>query len=106
QSLQSRIEQIRKDRDQSSLGDIATEVDDVLSAKALYRPPPKPARLGKVEESYREYRDLYNGLAASVDLITHSWAQASGELGDIDPLSTAQRTLSRYQTLLSNEIGR
>lgn len=105
-SLQSRIEQVRTNKDLAGLSDIASDVDGILNAKALYRPPPKPARLGKAEDSYREYRDLYKGFAASVDIVNQSWAQASGELGSTDPLSTAQRALGRYQTLLNNDITR
>jgi signal transduction histidine kinase len=106
QLLQSRIQHARKEKDLSGLSSLASEVDGVISAKTLYRLPPRPARLNKAEDIYREYRDLYNGFAASVDSLTQSWAQASGELGSADPSSTAQRTLARYQTLLGNDISR
>ena len=104
-ALQSRLAEAREQNDADAFASLAPTIDVFLEARSEYRPPSKPAKLGKLEDEYREYRDSYNSFTATIDVLTNTWNEATAEFGAVDPISTAQRTLSRYQKLLSNEIG-
>jgi signal transduction histidine kinase len=107
ETVQTELLKARKEKNFEAFSRLAGAVDEVVQAKALYRPPPKPNRLPKrVEGDFREFRDEYNGFVASVEAISKAWADASSEFGSLDPIGTAQRSLSRHQKLLNDEIGR
>lgn len=105
-SLKARIQEAQSTKDLESFSLLAPEVDSLVSARSLYRPPSRPVRLGKAEEPYREYRDTYDSFTASVEAIGKAWSETSSELGANDPVSTLQRAIGRHQKLLSDDIGR
>jgi signal transduction histidine kinase len=106
ESLQIEIGKMRAKRDVDSFARLAPDVDELIRAKTLFRPPPKPTRLKKFEPTYREFRDDYNGFIASVEAVSNAWAEACGEFGSLDPLATVQKAMARHQKLLNDDIGR
>ncbi|MHC5537711.1 ATP-binding protein [Singulisphaera rosea] len=74
--------------------------------KAEFRLPPRPQKLGKLELSYREYRDRYTALCTATDTVASDWATAVERVKQKPPDEQARSVLGRHQAQLHLALKR
>ncbi|MFC6281775.1 ATP-binding protein [Polaromonas aquatica] len=82
------------------------EVDELVSERASLRVPPKPKKLGKFEDVYRDYRDRYAEMAAHVDGLRELWTEAASRLNAKPAIDVARSQLSRNQKAITDQLGK
>ena len=88
------------------LWQMGNEVDSLVSERAALRLPPKPKKLGKFEDTYRDYRDRYTQLASEVEAVRHTWNEAIARLDAKPHVEIAQSHLSRNQKALTDQLSK
>jgi signal transduction histidine kinase len=74
----------------------------IRAGKAEFRPPPRPSKLGRFEQPYREYRDRYADYCTVADHVARDWAEAVERVQRKPPDEEATSELGRHQTYLNN----
>jgi signal transduction histidine kinase len=98
------LKQIVEARAVSDLPEMDDRVNDLLATKTELRLPPRPAKLGKLEDTYRDYRERYNSLVSTISTIRERWSAAVEALGTRDPEDAARTALARHQKFLNDKI--
>ena len=91
-------------------GNLTTQFEERLNTirakMAELRPPPRPAKLGKLEVPYREYRDRYNVLCAIGDELSREWELLVERTHRQRPDEEARSSLGKHQAYLIQELRR
>lgn len=67
--LKGKIEDAVKSSDSGTVYVLAGQTESLEKKRNELRPLPQPAKLGDIEERYRDYRDAYNELCATMEAI-------------------------------------
>lgn len=70
---------------------LAARADGVRTATAQLRPPTPPSRLGDLEEPWRDYRNQYLELQASVEVLRQKQLELEASIGTEVPSETLKR---------------
>jgi len=95
-----------KKNDGDTVGMLDDEVQSLSGIKADLRLPPRPKKLNKLEDAYRNYRDRYIALGSAVERITQGWREASEKLAVRPPAEIAKTYLGRHQKFLTDQISK
>lgn len=87
------------------LSEIDSAVESMIAQKALLRLPPRPAKLGRLEESYRAYRDRYGEFCTVVDRLRLDWSAVAESFAIRDPEEAARSALGRHQKYLTDQLA-
>jgi signal transduction histidine kinase len=97
-------ETIRDSKDRERATMMFAEVLALGASKEALRPPPVPAKLGDLEDKYREYRDDYREFIAGLDELAKLSAEIQVGTGSLAPAEMARQTFRRNQSLLSARV--
>ncbi|MGA7498536.1 MAG: ATP-binding protein [Isosphaeraceae bacterium] len=101
--------QLREIVESESGADLARfeeRLNEIRAGKAQFRPPPRPAKLGKFELPYREYRDRYAEYCTIADEVAKNWAEAIEKVHRKPPDEEAKSELGRHQAFLHQVLRR
>jgi signal transduction histidine kinase len=70
------LSRVIADSDLGSLVALEKKIIRLEVDRTNLRLPPKPAKLGRMEEDYREYRDRYSNLCSLSEELRQGWAEA------------------------------
>ena len=94
------LREIVESKDGIPLVQFEDKLNEIRAGKAQFRPPPRPAKLGKFELPYREYRDQYAAYCAVADEVSKEWADAVEKVHRKPPDEEARSDLGRHQAFL------
>jgi len=80
------------------------ELSALDSLRSDIKTPTKPARLGSMEDKYREYRDKYNEYSIHVIQIKEKLNKLSSNLNKLAPVQLAKRNLERNQGIINAKL--
>lgn len=83
---------------------LAERVNEADTARSDLRLPPKPRNLGKFEDRYRSYRDLYGSVAGRILEVRQIWTDASERLNPRPPAEAARSHLGRAQKAVTDRL--
>ena len=92
--------------DTNTIWQLGNEVDALVSDRTSLRLPPKPKKLGKFEDAFRDYRDRYSLLATEVEAIRETWNESVSRLDAKPHHEIAQSHLSRNQKAVTDQLGK
>lgn len=92
--------------DANTLWKLGNDVDALVSARTALRLPPKPKKLGKFEDVFRDYRDRYSSLATEVEALREIWNEAVARLDAKPHSEIAQSHLARNQKAVTDQLGK
>lgn len=104
--LETEIEKARGRDDIDAVLALAPKIEKSKQLRSDFRPPPKPAKLGRAEAAYRSFRDRYNMYMAAVDSASSKWTEAAEKSGGRNPIAVAKSTFGRHQKFLTDDINR
>ncbi|EKN4694854.1 ATP-binding protein [Yersinia ruckeri] len=82
--------------------------DDKLSMldslRSDVKTPTKPAKLGSLEDKYKEYRDKYNEYAVHIIQLKAKLNRLTTTLNKLDPMLLAKRNLEKNQGLINAKL--
>ncbi|MES2973478.1 MAG: ATP-binding protein [Pseudomonadota bacterium] len=93
-------------RDATAIWEIGKEVNDLVEERSALRTPPKPRKLGKFEDTYRDYRDRYSDMAARIEGIRSAWTEAAAQTSAKPAIEVARSHLGRNQRSLTDQLGK
>ncbi|EPY6832500.1 ATP-binding protein [Klebsiella pneumoniae] len=104
------ISQLQKKLDST----LSLNIDEILtfdeklsifdSLRSDVKTPIKPAKLGSLEEKYREYRDKYNEYSVHVIQLKAKLNKLTTTLNTLDPMLLAKRNLEKNQGLINAKL--
>ncbi|MDH4870585.1 ATP-binding protein [Pseudomonas sp. BN515] len=100
------LQGIVRDENVDALWLLSSRVDEAQNRKSLLRLPPKPKRLGRFEDKYREYRDRFAAMAARVDEVKSHWAIETERLNAKPSIDVARSRLGSNQKFISDRLSR
>lgn len=100
------IDAAANDDNSEVLLEVSQYIERLVHLKSDLALPRLPAKLGKLEEEYRSYRDRYKTLLAAVDSINKRWQAAVDTTLIQNPLEVAESALSRHQKHLNDALGK
>lgn len=103
-ALVAEIEQALSSRDRQAAALVAAEYKKVVALKSDLRPPPIPAKLGDLEDRYREYRDAYREFCAGLDVLSKGLAEAELRLGNALPAEVVKTSFRSHQSVLAARV--
>jgi signal transduction histidine kinase len=103
-NLIGEAKQIISTQDKSRASTLMASVQAFDEAKSSLRPPPIPAKLGDLEESFRTYRDGYREFTAGMDELSKLSADIQTSIGFAEPAEVLGQTFNRNQSLLSAKV--
>jgi signal transduction histidine kinase len=92
--------------DTNTLWRLGNDVDALVSERTTLRLPPKPKKLGKFEDVFRDYRDRYSLLASEVDVMRETWNEAVAKLDAKPHVEIAQSHLGRNQKAITDQLSK
>ena len=92
--------------DANTLWNLGNDVERLVSERTALRLPPKPKKLGKFEDAFRDYRDRYLSLATKVEEIREIWNEAVARLDAKPHVEIAQSHLARNQKAVTDQLGK
>ncbi len=104
--LESELERVRESDDIDAVLALAPRIEKSKQQRSDFRPPPRPAKLGRAEAAYRSFRDRYNMYLAAVDSASSRWADAADKSGARNPTAVAKSAFGRHQKFLTDDINR
>jgi signal transduction histidine kinase len=104
--IQNDLKQARQSSDIDKVLLLAARIEKVQEMRSSLKPPPRPAKLNRVEADYRSFRDRYNMLLSAVESTSSDWTQAAEALGSKQPLEIAKSAFGRHQKFLTDDINR
>jgi signal transduction histidine kinase len=81
-------------------------LDTLRDRKAELKLPPRPVKLGKLEQPYREYRDRYSAFCTVADEVAKDWTAAIERVHRKPPDEEAASELGRHQAYLHQMLKR
>ncbi|MCL9647444.1 MULTISPECIES: ATP-binding protein [Pantoea] len=90
-----------------SMDDILKYDDELSTLDSLrsdIKTPTKPAKLGSLEDKYREYRDKYNEYSIHLIQIKEKLNKLSSSLNKLAPVQLAKRNLERNQGIINAKL--
>jgi signal transduction histidine kinase len=104
--LELELERARESDDIDAVLALAPRIEKSKQLRSDFRPPPRPAKLGRAEAAYRSFRDRYNMYLAAVDSASTRWSDAAEKSGKRNPIAVAKSTFGRHQKFLTDDINR
>ena len=98
------LQRIIASGDGPGLTDFEQKLEALRIRRADLRLPAKPAKLGRMEEPYRDYRDAYQCLSATTDEISKNWAEAMENLHTRPPDEEVRSALGKHQAFLISDL--
>jgi signal transduction histidine kinase len=102
--LTAEAERVKESRDVARAAFVIAEYRNLSATKDELRPPPVPAKLGDLEDRYREYRDDYREFVANLDELGRLTASVEAEVGSLEPDQAVRRSFHSHQSTLSVRI--
>ncbi len=103
-ALSAEADEVKRSRDRGRATVLAARFQNLALKKDDLRPPPAPAKLGELEDKYREYRDGYRELTAGLENLAKATAEIQASVGSIEPQEAAKRSFSSHQSILSAKV--
>jgi len=104
--IDAQLDAAIKGNDGDTVGMLEDAVEALTTIKSELRLPPRPKKLNKLEENYRNYRDRYQALVAAVERVTQEWREASEKLAVRAPVEIAKTYLGRHQKFLTDQVAK
>lgn len=92
--------------DADALWQLSQKIDKAVGMRAELRLPPKPKNLGAFEDRYREYRDQYSALAASIEEIRSTWTAQTERMQARPAEEVVRSQLGRNQKAITDLLVR
>jgi signal transduction histidine kinase len=83
--LKSNLVDVVKSKDSEQVAIISSEVRNLTRDVQEFKPPAAPRKLGNLEESYREYRDLFGSISEEMTNLRSAVVQAEAKVGADEP---------------------
>nr|WP_248391751.1 ATP-binding protein [Vibrio cyclitrophicus] len=86
---------------------ISDDIECIEKSRGALKTPVKPPKMNsKVQESYREYRDLYNELNESIKICRDLYNKLSLLNKKDSPYSIAEKSFNSKQSIISAQVSR
>lgn len=96
--------EVKRSGDRGRATVLAARFQGLAAKKEDLRPPPAPAKLGDLEDKYREYRDGYREFVAGLDELSKASVDIEASVGSLVPNEAAKRSFSSHQSSLSAKV--
>jgi signal transduction histidine kinase len=83
--LKTKASEVLRSKDSEGLAIITSEFRNLTRDTQDLKPPPAPRKLGNLEESFRVYRDAFDGLSEDLASLRSIVADAEARVGTDDP---------------------
>jgi len=103
-SVADETERARRTQNREAATIAISRYKALVVAKDDLRPPPVPAKLGDLEERYRDYRDEYRELIAGLDELAKLQVALEAEVGSLEPRDAARRSFHSHQASLASRV--
>ncbi|HDL7361907.1 ATP-binding protein [Yersinia enterocolitica] len=94
------------DLDLDDVKKIDRQLDELDSIRADIKTPTKPAKLGSLEDRYRNYRDKYNEFAVHVIQLKTKINKLTSSLNKIEPSLIAKKHLEKNQGIINSRLSK
>lgn len=91
-------------RDKVQATVLAARANDVRLFGERLRPPPPPARLGDLEDRWREYRDGYQELLEDLQALALVTAEVEASMDGEAPIDVLRRRFEDQQRILADQL--
>lgn len=94
------------DSDADALWRLRGQIDNLIQLKSNLQLPPRPKNLGRFENTYRQYRDLYSDFVERTNAARSTWSICTEKLQAKPPIDVIKSSFGSNQKSLNDRLGK